>query len=222
MGKVVVSTMVSVDGYTEGAGGDVSQMPMDLAFAEHNADRVRFAGRLLFGGTSYRGMMRYWPNQVDNPDAIPEDRYIASRYATDLGITVVSPTPTSPPCARRMRTTSSFSAAAHSGPICSPPASSTRSTCSSARRSSLATTGRSPACHRSTSPCWGCGRGGTRAPSCCRTGRTTRRRSSRAEWTTTDRVGAGRRRPVYSPLRYSSYPTAWSDPHRVTAPPSSW
>ncbi|HEX5730663.1 dihydrofolate reductase family protein [Microbacterium sp.] len=90
MAKIIVSSMVSIDGYTEGAGGDVSQMPMDLAFAEHNADRVRSAGRLLFGATTYRGMVQYWPNQVDNPDAIPEDRYIASRYASDLGITVVS------------------------------------------------------------------------------------------------------------------------------------
>lgn len=90
LGKIIVSSMVSIDGYTEGVGGDVSQMPLDLAFAEHNADRVRAAGRLLFGATTYRGMVQYWPNQVDNPDAIPEDRYIASRYATDLGITVVS------------------------------------------------------------------------------------------------------------------------------------
>ncbi|MWV51445.1 deaminase (plasmid) [Rathayibacter sp. VKM Ac-2803] len=90
MGKIVVSSMVSVDGYTEGAGGDVSQMPMDLAFAEHNADRVRAAGRLLFGAVSYTGMMQYWPKQVDDPEVIPEDRYVASRYATDLGITVVS------------------------------------------------------------------------------------------------------------------------------------
>ncbi|MWV49911.1 deaminase [Rathayibacter sp. VKM Ac-2803] len=92
MGRIVVSSMVSVDGFTEGAGGDVSQMPMDLAFAEHNADRVRSASRLLFGAVSYVGMMQYWPHQVDNADAIPEDRYIASRYATDLGITVVSDT----------------------------------------------------------------------------------------------------------------------------------
>ena len=90
MAKIIVSSMVSIDGYTEGVGGDVSQMPMDLAFAEHNADRVRSAGRLLFGATTYRGMVQYWPSQVDNPDAIAEDRYIASRYATDLGITVVS------------------------------------------------------------------------------------------------------------------------------------
>lgn len=90
MAKIVVSSMVSLDGYTEGSEGDVSQMPMDLAFAEHNADRVRSAGRLLFGATTYSGMVQYWPHQVDNPDAIPEDRYIASRYATDLGITVIS------------------------------------------------------------------------------------------------------------------------------------
>ncbi|KQR26356.1 dihydrofolate reductase family protein [Microbacterium sp. Leaf151] len=90
MAKIVVSSMVSLDGYTEGAGGDVSQMPMDLAFAEHNADRVRSAGRLLFGATSYLGMMQYWPERVDDPDAIPEDRYIASRYATDLMLTVIS------------------------------------------------------------------------------------------------------------------------------------
>jgi dihydrofolate reductase len=92
MGKIVVSSMMSLDGYTEGSGGDVSQMPMDLAFAEHNADRVRSAGRLLFGAASYVGMMQYWPNQVDSEDAIPEDRYIASRYASDLGITVISDT----------------------------------------------------------------------------------------------------------------------------------
>lgn len=90
MGKIVVSSMVSIDGCTEGPGGDVSRMPMDLAFAEHNADRVRSARRLLFGAVSYVGMMQYWPNQVDNARAIPEDRYIASRYATDLGITVIS------------------------------------------------------------------------------------------------------------------------------------
>jgi dihydrofolate reductase len=35
-------------------------------------------------------MGKIGPNQVGNPDAIPEDRYIASRYESDLGITVIS------------------------------------------------------------------------------------------------------------------------------------
>ncbi len=90
MSKIVVSSMISLDGYTEGRHGDVMAMPLDAAFAEHNADRVRAAGHLLFGGTTYRGMAGYWPAQVDNPDATPDDRYIASRYAGGIPITVIS------------------------------------------------------------------------------------------------------------------------------------
>jgi hypothetical protein len=50
VGKIVVCTMLSVDGYTEGPGGDVMAMPMDAAFAEHNTDRARTASSFLFGG----------------------------------------------------------------------------------------------------------------------------------------------------------------------------
>ena len=57
MGKIVVSTLVSVDGYTEGPGGNVMAMPMDLAFTDHNAERTRAASSLLFGATTYRGMV---------------------------------------------------------------------------------------------------------------------------------------------------------------------
>ena len=90
MGKIVVSSMVSIDGYTEGAGGDVWAMPMDEAFDEHNADRVRAAGHLLFGAATYQGIAGFWPQQVDNPEASPHDRYIAARYAGGIPITVVS------------------------------------------------------------------------------------------------------------------------------------
>jgi hypothetical protein len=33
VGKIVVCTMLSVDGYTEGPGGDVMAMPMDAALS---------------------------------------------------------------------------------------------------------------------------------------------------------------------------------------------
>jgi dihydrofolate reductase len=82
--------MITVDGFTEGPGGDVMAMPMDAAFSANNVERVRAARGLLLGATTYRGMLQYWPHQVDNPDATPDDRYIASRYAGDLSITVVS------------------------------------------------------------------------------------------------------------------------------------
>ena len=71
MGKIVVCTMLSVDGYTEGPGGDVMAMPMDAAFAEHNTDRARTASSFLFGATTYRGVLTYWPKQHENPDASP-------------------------------------------------------------------------------------------------------------------------------------------------------
>ncbi len=92
MGKIVVCTMVSIDGYTEGHGGDVMALPLDEAFARHNEDRARSASSFLFGATTYRGMLTYWPHQHDNPDASPLDRYIAGRYADGIPITVVSDT----------------------------------------------------------------------------------------------------------------------------------
>ena len=92
MGKIVVCTMVSIDGYTEGRGGDVMALPLDEAFARHNEDRARTASSFLFGATTFRGMLGYWPQQHENPDASPLDRYIAARYAEGIPITVVSDT----------------------------------------------------------------------------------------------------------------------------------
>lgn len=90
MGNIVVSTILSLDGYTEGPGGDVMAMPMDHAFGRQNADILRRAESLLFGATTFRGMRGYWPHQVDNPAATADDRSIADRYAGGIPITVIS------------------------------------------------------------------------------------------------------------------------------------
>jgi dihydrofolate reductase len=90
MSKVVVSSIISVDGYTEGPGGNVMAMPMDHAFDEHNAERMRSAGRILFGATTYRGMSGFWPTVVDNPELTPGSSYIAQRYADGIPVSVVS------------------------------------------------------------------------------------------------------------------------------------
>ncbi len=92
MSKVIVTSIVSVDGYTEGPGGNVMAMPMDHAFDEHNAERMQAAGSLLLGGTTYRGFVSFWPGMVDNPDATPGSRVVAQRYADGIPITVVSDT----------------------------------------------------------------------------------------------------------------------------------
>ena len=39
MRKLVVSTIMSLDGYVEGPGGDVMALPMDGFFDAHNLDR---------------------------------------------------------------------------------------------------------------------------------------------------------------------------------------
>lgn len=87
---MVVCTMLSLDGFSEGAGGDVMALPMDAAFAEHNTERARSASSFLFGATTYRGALTYWPQQHGDPDASPLDAYIARRYAEGIPITVVS------------------------------------------------------------------------------------------------------------------------------------
>jgi dihydrofolate reductase len=92
MSKVVVTSIVSVDGYTEGPHGDVMAMPMDHAFDEYNAERMRSAGSLLFGGTTYRGFVGFWPTALENPELTPGSTEIAQRYADGIPITVVSDT----------------------------------------------------------------------------------------------------------------------------------
>jgi dihydrofolate reductase len=94
MSKIVVCTMVSLDGYTEGPGGNVMAMPLDEAFDQHNAERLRSAGRVLFGGTTFRGMAGFWPGEAGNTDRPEGHQYIAQRYAAGLPVTVVSDTVT--------------------------------------------------------------------------------------------------------------------------------
>ena len=90
--KVIVNSIVSVDGYTEGPGGNVMAMPMDHAFDEHNAERMRAAGSLLLGATTYRGFVGFWPTALDLPGLSPGSTEIAQRYADGIPITVVSDT----------------------------------------------------------------------------------------------------------------------------------
>ena len=94
MSKVVISSILSIDGYTEGPGGNVMAMPMDHAFDEHNAERMRTAGSILFGATTYRGMSSFWPSVVGDPELTPGSSYIAQRYADGIPVTVVSDTVT--------------------------------------------------------------------------------------------------------------------------------
>jgi dihydrofolate reductase len=46
----------------------------DEAFDAYNAERLRAAGSLLAGRTTYEGFKGFWPAVVDDPNATPTQR----------------------------------------------------------------------------------------------------------------------------------------------------
>ena len=71
MRKLIVSSIMSLDGYYEGPGKDVMVLPMDEAFDAYNAERLRAADTLLLGHTTYEGFKGFWPSVADDPKARP-------------------------------------------------------------------------------------------------------------------------------------------------------
>lgn len=91
MRKLVVSNIMSLDGYYDGPGGNVMVMPMDEAFDAYNLERIRAADTLLLGATSYRGFKGFWPPLADDPEAAPVHREFA-RLDNAIDKVVVSDT----------------------------------------------------------------------------------------------------------------------------------
>lgn len=68
MRKLIVANIVSLDGYFEGPGQNVMDLPMDHAFDFYNAERLRAADILLVGRQTYDGFRAFWPQQAENTD----------------------------------------------------------------------------------------------------------------------------------------------------------
>lgn len=79
MRKLIVTTIVSLDGYCEGPGGNVLALPMDFSFDAYCAERLRAADVLLLGARTYAMFRSFWPEVADNPAATPEQREISRR-----------------------------------------------------------------------------------------------------------------------------------------------
>jgi dihydrofolate reductase len=77
MRKLVVATIMSLDGYSEGPGGNVMALPMDHTFDEHNAERLRAADTLLLGRRTFEGFQGYWPGVAADPAQSPVNREIS-------------------------------------------------------------------------------------------------------------------------------------------------
>jgi dihydrofolate reductase len=70
MRKLIVTNIVSLDGYYDGPGGNVMVMPMDHNFDEYNAERLAAADTLLLGRKSFEGFKGFWPGVADDPAAV--------------------------------------------------------------------------------------------------------------------------------------------------------
>jgi dihydrofolate reductase len=83
MGKLIVSNIMSLDGYVEGPGKDVMALPMDPFFDDQNLERLRNADTLLLGATTYLGLKGYWPAVANDPTvspAVAEDPTVAELH----------------------------------------------------------------------------------------------------------------------------------------------
>ncbi len=79
MSKVIVSNLMTVDGYVAGPGGDVMVLPFDDSFSTHNLGLMQAAGTLLYGATTYAGMRDYWPAILDDESQPQLERDISRR-----------------------------------------------------------------------------------------------------------------------------------------------
>jgi dihydrofolate reductase len=89
MRKLIVTNIISVDGFYSGPNNDVMVMPFDTTFSDYNAERLRAADTLLLGRRSFEGFRDYWPEIADDPDAPPVEREI-SRLNNAIDKVVVS------------------------------------------------------------------------------------------------------------------------------------
>ena len=67
MRKVIVSNIMSVDGFYTGPNENVMALNMDQAFDEYNLERIRSAGTVLLGRNSFVGFGSYWPHIAGAP-----------------------------------------------------------------------------------------------------------------------------------------------------------
>ena len=67
--SLVVCSIVSLDGFSAGPGGDVLALPFDDGFNAYALERLRSADTLLNGRTTFEEFHGYWPGLADDADA---------------------------------------------------------------------------------------------------------------------------------------------------------
>jgi dihydrofolate reductase len=67
MGSLIVTNIVSLDGFDRDASGSPLSLNMDPAFDAYNLERIRAAGTVLLGARSYQMFSSFWPHVADAP-----------------------------------------------------------------------------------------------------------------------------------------------------------
>jgi len=88
MRKVVVSVLTSVDGYYTGPDRDLSGMPFEDAFNDHNLALLREAGTLVYGTRWFRENWEHWSAVGTDPGSGERDREVA-RIVTTRDVLVI-------------------------------------------------------------------------------------------------------------------------------------
>lgn len=91
MRKLVVTNLMSLDGYVAGPGNSLMGMPFGPGFSEYNLERLRTASTLLVGRMSFENFRAYWPSVADDDQQPPGEREI-SRLNNAIEKIVVSDT----------------------------------------------------------------------------------------------------------------------------------
>jgi dihydrofolate reductase len=73
MRKLIYQVMISIDGYFEGPGKDISWHRVDDEFNDYAVTLLKSVDMLLFGRVTYELMASYWPT----PEAIKNDPAVA-------------------------------------------------------------------------------------------------------------------------------------------------
>ncbi len=95
MRHVIVTNIVSLDGYFAASDGNPLVLNMDAAFNQYNRERIESAGTVLLGRSSFEGFGSYWPHIADAPadpenPALDEDNRRISRAYNKVPKVVVS------------------------------------------------------------------------------------------------------------------------------------
>lgn len=86
MRRTVVNNIVSLDGFYADQSGNPTVLNMDETFDAYNLERLRSAGTVLLGRTSFEGFGAYWPGIADagedpsNRALSPDNREISRLY----------------------------------------------------------------------------------------------------------------------------------------------